>query len=256
MFQQQDEFKQIDDTAILWRYQDLPRYLDLLLKQQLFFCRADKFEDPFEGKYPVGNPDKLIQEYVERTAATQSSKKSFKNAKEEIEKMVEDSVSKRTFVTINSWHYNTDENYAMWKIYAKGTYGIAIQTTYERLKRSFKVADQSVFIGKVSYYDDLTAPLLSPESLKPFLCKRKMYEYENEIRCCYVISAEEKALNWQDQGSQDGIFINVDLNTLIERIYISPYSPKWIADIVKGINEKFGMNKEIMHSSIFDATEY
>ena len=128
MFQQKDEFKQIENAAILWRYQDLPRYLDLLLKQQLFFCRADRFEDPFEGKYPLRNKEELVKEQVEKMAG---SKKDFHKAQAAVDKLVEENVSKRPFVTINSWHYNTDENYAMWKIYAKGTYGIAIQTTYE-----------------------------------------------------------------------------------------------------------------------------
>ena len=256
MFQQQKEFEQIADEAVLWRYQDLPRYLDLLLKQQLFFCRADRFEDPFEGKYPLRNKDELIKEQVEKTAGSNIGRTAIEEAKQVVERLVENTISRRTFVTINSWHANTDENYAMWKIYARGTYGLAIQTTYEKLKQCFNATDKPVFIGKVNYYDEHNAPTLPADSLKPFLCKRKMYEYENEIRCCYVLSEKEENFNWQDQDSKDGIFINVDLSTLIERIYISPYSPKWIVDIVKGINEKFGIDKEIVHSSVFDSAEY
>ena len=54
----------------------------------------------------------------------------------------------------------------------------------------------------------------------------------------------------------NGVFIPVDLDTMIERIYISPYSPKWIRDIVEGINAKFNFNREIAHSKVFDSIDY
>lgn len=33
----------------LWRYQDFPKFVSLLDSGELFFTRADKFEDVFEG---------------------------------------------------------------------------------------------------------------------------------------------------------------------------------------------------------------
>lgn len=69
-------------------------------------------------------------------------------------------------------------------------------------------------------------------------------------------SEDEKEFIWQEQDNYDGIFVYVDLEMLIEKIYISPYSPKWIRDIVAGINEKFNIDKEIVHSKIFESEEY
>lgn len=254
MFQPHKDFKQIDDNAVLWRYQDLPRYIDLLLKKQLFFCKADRFEDPFEGQYTVGAKEDLVKAQVEELADDHADEQDVEKAKQQIEKITEERIAKRTYVTINSWHWNDIENYAMWKIYAKGTYGLAIQTTYERLKQCFGVTGQPVFIGKVDY-DDCEISLLN-DSLEPFLHKRKIYAYENEVRCCYVIPEENNAFNWEAQDTNNGVFIDVDLDMLIERIYISPYSPKWINDIVAGINDKFNIHKEIVHSTVFDSAEY
>jgi hypothetical protein len=248
MFQQKSEFKQIDDNSVLWRYQDLPRYLDLLLKQQLFFCRADRFEDPFEGKYPIHN--QLPGDIEKDRDSTSDSAEA--NEEEQRKK----NAIKRPFVTLNSWHSNKDENYAMWKIYAKGTYGLAIQTTYKRLKHCFHTTDKPVFIGKVNYYDDHEQSNFCDGSLLPFLSKRKIYQYESEVRCCYELPQNKSTFDWQAQGAEDGIFIPVDINILIERIYISPYSPKWIGDIVQGINEKFNINKEIVHSTVFESPDY
>ena len=253
MFQPHDEFEQPEDKAILWRYQDLPRYIDLLLKQQLFFSRADKFEDPFEGKYTLQSRKELIKEQLNNNNNKQEDEN---KVKEKVDQLAEEHLAKRTFVTINSWHQNNDENYAMWKIYARGDYGLAIQSTYERLKHSFNATDKQVFIGKVNYYNESNEPIPFGDELIPFLRKRRIYEYENEVRCCHVIPQEEKEFMWQEQDKYDGIFVTADLDTLIEKIYISPYSPNWIRDIVGGINERFNVKKEIVHSTVFDSEEY
>lgn len=68
MFQSKAPFEQPHDDEILWRHQDLPRYIDMLLRQQLFFSRADKFEDPFEGKYSLYKNEKLISEQLENNS--------------------------------------------------------------------------------------------------------------------------------------------------------------------------------------------
>ena len=253
MFQHHDEFEQPNDNAILWRYQDLPRYIDLLLKRQLFFSRADKFEDPFEGRYTLQSRKVWMKEQLNGSPSTDTDEN---KVREIVEQITEEHHAKRTFVTINSWHHNNDENYAMWRIYARGHYGLAVQTTYERLKRCFDVTDKKVLIGKVNYYNESCEPIPFGDELIPFLRKRRIYEYENEVRCCYVIPQEEKEFIWQEQDNYDGIFVSADLDTLIERIYISPYSPKWIRDIVAGINEKFNIRKDIIHSRVFDSEEY
>ena len=146
----------------------------------------------------------------------------------------------------------------MWKIYSKGNYGIALQTTYEKLKRCFEATDKPIHIGTLIYYDEKCDPVpIENDSFVPFLRKRRIYEYENEVRCCYALSQEEgKEFEWQQQDIYNGVFIPVDLDTMIERIYISPYSPKWLRDIVEGINEKFNLKKEIVHSKVFDSMDY
>ncbi|MDQ1391242.1 MAG: hypothetical protein QOF30_219, partial [Acidimicrobiaceae bacterium] len=37
------------DETTLWRYMDLPKFVSLLEKGALFFSRADKLGDPYEG---------------------------------------------------------------------------------------------------------------------------------------------------------------------------------------------------------------
>lgn len=45
----------IDRNQKIWRYMDFTKFMHLLTTKSLWFNRSDKFEDPFEGKYPLKN---------------------------------------------------------------------------------------------------------------------------------------------------------------------------------------------------------
>jgi hypothetical protein len=250
MFEEKEGFEQINDKDVLWRYQDLPRYLDLLIRKQLFFTRIDQFEDPFEGKYNI--PDKAGK-VMEGAAAL---KKTTQPAKKEYSELAEEHSRKRVAFTANTWHRNDDENYAMWNIYARN-YGVAIQTNYKKLKESFHKSDKPIYIGKVIYYKESAHQIPMDDPLAPFLHKRCMYQYENEIRCCYIMSeAEGNGFTWEEQDTYNGVFIPVDLDRLIERIYISPYAPDWFRNLVARTNETFNIQKEIVHSAVFQSENF
>lgn len=236
MFEEKPGFEQIEDEEVLWRYQDLPRYLDLLIRKQLFFTRIDQFEDPFEGKY-----NQLVKKQV---------------SEEELRRFAEKHSHTRVAVTVNTWHRNSDENYAMWNIYAKD-YGVAVQTTYKKLKDSFHKTDKPVYVGKVIYYNEEKDQMPKEDPLAPFIRKRRMYQYENEIRCCYILSQEaESGFMWEEQDTYNGVFLDVDLDILIERIYISPYAQQWFRDLIARTNEVFKIDKEIRHSSVFQSENF
>ena len=40
-----------DFNSVIWRYMDFAQLVSLLDKEALFFCRADKLGDPFEGAW-------------------------------------------------------------------------------------------------------------------------------------------------------------------------------------------------------------
>ena len=253
MFEEKEGFEQINDKEILWRYQDLPRYLDLLIRKQLFFTRMDQFEDPFEGKYNItGKADEIS----ERATVVNKAAQKQQSVKNEYSNLAEKHSRKRIAFTVNTWHRNDDENYAMWNIYAKN-YGVAVQTDYKKLKECFRKTDKSIYIGKVIYYNESAHQIPMDDPLAPFLHKRCLYQYENEVRCCYIMSdAEESGFKWEAQDNYNGVFIPVDLEVLIERIYISPYAPQWYRDLVARTNEAFHIHKEIVHSTVFQSENF
>jgi hypothetical protein len=244
MFEEKKGFEQIDDNKILWRYQDLPRYLDLLLRKQLFFTRIDQFEDPFEGKYNL--PEK----------ADPSKDPSVRETQQQYAHLIEKHSQNRIGVTVNTWHLNNNENYAMWNIYARSN-GVAVQTTYKNLKESFHVSDKPVHIGKVKYYSETNDQIPLHDPLAPFTHKRCIYQYENEVRCCYILpQTENNEYDWEEQGTYNGVFIPVDLNILFEKVYISPYAPRWFRDLIARTNDAFNIQKEIVHSTVFQSESF
>ena len=49
-------FRQPDSNDIkLWRYMDFTKFMGMLCSKGLYFCRADCFEDPFEGTFSKAN---------------------------------------------------------------------------------------------------------------------------------------------------------------------------------------------------------
>jgi hypothetical protein len=244
MFTPHEEFKSIDDDKLLWRYLDLPRYIDLLIKKKIFFCRADRFEDPFEGRFNKLSEEEFINNQVEKSGASLAD-------------FLQQHSKKRMSTTVNCWHQNNDENYAMWQIYSRGDFGIAIQTNFKCLKKSFEKTPAAIHIGKVNYFDESAESLAVDGEFSPFLNKRNVYNYENEVRCCYVAQeAKNENFDWERTDEPNGVFIEVDLKKLIQKLYISPNSPKWFKDVVKDINSKYGMDAELIQSKVFESLDF
>jgi len=43
--------KRLRSNQILWRYFDLAKFLDFLMRDRLYFARGDQFPDKFEGSF-------------------------------------------------------------------------------------------------------------------------------------------------------------------------------------------------------------
>jgi hypothetical protein len=212
--------------TIVWKYLDLSKFLDLLLSKQLFMSRSDKFEDQYEGTF---------------------SEPTF----EEIKKLAVDNPdflnyykTHREKVAVSSWHINEYESYAMWQIFTQNSEGLAIQSTIGRLQ---KAVDQEnnfdQYIGEVNYIDYKKEYIPFDDSFFPFLFKRKSFQYEREVRILTDTSKSSIQLN-------DGLKINVDINQLIERIYIHPKSENWYKKLVIELVEQLGFGFEIGKSDL------
>jgi hypothetical protein len=215
-----------DPDTIVWKYLDLSKFLDLLLSQKLFMSRSDKFEDQYEGTF---------------------SEPTF----EEIKKLATDNPeflnyykTHREKVAISSWHINEYESFAMWQIFTQNSEGLAIQSTIGRLQKALKPETNfTQYIGEVNYIDYKKEYIPFDDLFFPFLFKRKSFQYEREVRIISDISESKITIN-------DGLKINVDINQLIEKIYIHPKSENWYKKLVIQLVSELGFNFEIEKSDL------
>jgi len=267
-----------DDSAKVWRYMDLSQFMSLLERRSLYFTRADRFEDPFEGKYPRGNYEdrkSLVEEYREWWESIAAIHPELNPEEEVVEEVVEplksgplldDFNSDRMFF-LNCWHMNEYESAAMWDNYLKSDEGIAIQSRFDRLKSALQDHNYTIHIGKVQYLDYEEETIPEDNALWQYLCKRKSFQHERELRMLFDrlphtgeveydedVQAPAKRIDWSEQPK--GIHISVDLDKLIDAVYVAPTSPSWITDLIRNILGTYNVECIVNQSELFDEPPY
>lgn len=152
----------------------------------------------------------------------------------------------KSYFGINCWHINDHESAAMWSIYSNKGAVIAIQSTYKKFVDSFSDSPYIIHVSLIEYVDYLKDVTKWGNSFIPILQKGKSYEYEQEIRA--VIWSREGKNKELCDPIESGIRIKDNLNTLIEKIYIAPLTPKWIHNLIINILNKYNVSKPIEDS--------
>ena len=106
-----------------------------------------------------------------------------------------------------------------------------------------------ILLGKVSY-----KKIDRPNRWQVDLRKNRFYSYENEVRAVifdqYEREEGEKKFDCKPKHPQ-GLGVKVDLNKLIESVYVAPMSPEWFYNLVKHvITEKYHFNFPVCRSEI------
>lgn len=215
-----------DPNTIIWKYLDLSKFLDLLLSRKLFLSRSDKFEDQYEGTF-----SEPTFEEIKRLSENNPEFLSYYK-------------SHREKVVVSSWHINEYESFAMWQIFTQNSEGLAIQSTIGRLQKALEAEkDTQQFIGEVNYIDYKKEYIPFEDAFFPFLFKRKSFQYEREVRVLSDLSDQSIKIN-------DGLKIDIDINQLIEKIYIHPKSENWYKKLVIELVSKLGFDFEIEKSDL------
>ncbi|WP_316675024.1 DUF2971 domain-containing protein [uncultured Tolumonas sp.] len=234
----------------------LDKFINLLETQTLFFTPLESYAktDPFEGFQPKACLEQFIKTrndstQLPRVVASQLSADSefgsiIQEADRKFKEMYLDMIKG---TKVNCWHMNNHESEAMWKLYSENNKGICISTKISSLLNSIDITNltKDIHIGKVKYLDFFSEKLtpedyvINNDPLSPLL-KRKSYEHENEIRL-YIAHDVGEPIKPES--------INVNIATLIENIYISPYSDSLFESSVKAICTKFLPTKTFIGKS-------
>ena len=243
MYKEHPVFEKPENEDVkIWRFIDFQKYVSLLDIGALYFNRTDRFDDILEGTY-----SKAVFNAVQNQITDQSLKKAIIEGLTFTEKYF----VKGTY--LNCWHINDFESDAMWKLYT-GKNGVAIQSTFNRLTKSF-IDNREIYIGKVRYVDYATHLIGLDKkmwnSFDPFVHKRLSFQHEQELR---VVTTQYPE-NWNSNPSlfdnnPNGLYVKVDLEELIENIYVVPRAPSWFKDLAISVSEKYGLKKPIESSSL------
>jgi len=218
--------------ARIWRYMDFTTFVSVLHKSALFFPRADKLDDPFEGSFPKAN----IEQRADMAYLSEYYRMYLK------------------LTVINSWHLNGYESAAMWKLYLKSNEGIAIRSTFDRLTRSFTDRNaHKINVAKVKYINYTRDPPIREDSLSPYFHKRKNFQHERELRAVIQEFRYKKNgdICFDRSPFGDGLYVPVDLDLLVDRVYVAPGCPPWQRELVESVLDKYGLDKTVVASRLY-----
>lgn len=241
MYNEHPAFEKPEDENIsVWRYMDFTKFVSLLDKKAIYFSRADKLSDKFEGSLSITTISERKNIYTARgwtdwEGLSMERTRMFQNSRREI--------------FLNCWYMNQYESAAMWKLYVKNNEGIAIRSTFARLRDSFFPTSQEIFLGKVKYVDYQNCLIDEDNIFYAYMHKRQSFEYEHELRAGLIKRFEGAA-------PPAGLYIPCNLDALVEAVYVSPESSSWFKDLVVSILDKYALQKEIHCSSLDDDPVY
>jgi hypothetical protein len=239
----------VNNNIKVWRYINLAKFVDLIQTKTLFFTRADFLRemDKHEGTYLTKFSHQLNAMLSEKIIPLPDnfpmSLETHLLLQTQMDAYNEQTAIKQNF--INCWHMAEFENFAMWKIYSE-LFGVCIVSTYKRLcdsfiddKWNFHNEKYKINIGEVIYIDRNRSVIPQDNGFWPYMHKSIEFLYEHELRC----------IIWDIESQNQNMKIKVDVDSLIQEIYISPFAPHWFKPTVEDLCKTYGVAPQKVHQS-------
>jgi len=230
---------------------DFTKFVAMLDNRGLFFARASKLDDPFEGSYSRANEQLRPQVYTQAGLTPEQQKSLFGQLKVF-------SQQTKFWVLVNCWHMNEVESAAMWKLYTASNESVCIQSTYRRLR---EVLSEDRFAVSVVRYIDYESEWLPEGNLMyPYVHKRRSFAHERELRALHfdpppATLQGEGTIDFAHEPSNAGKWQSVELSKLVEKIYVAPAAPVWFRDLVKSVVRRYQLDVPVQQSDL-DATPF
>lgn len=225
----------------VWRYINFTEFMSILERGKLWFSNIRKFNDPYEGSIPQRNIQREIQEISEEADIELDLAKRFHS-------VVTGQAFPSTGGLVNCWNISEHESAALWEQYIDSSEGVAIATSVERLERAFHPEELDLTFGKIEYIDYEKESI--PRGKLPALYhKRKSFEHEKEFRVSIVHERD-------DRISESGRYMEVDLDILLDEVYLSPTAAEWFYDQVERVLDTYDVNCSLIKSDIYSDPVY
>ena len=246
-----------NQNQTIWRYMDLWKFESMLEDNGcLYFTRSDMFNDKLEGKYSDITLKNLEDKYLKIHGKTfvENWKALYYSKGDYI-----DAVKRNSLVSC--WHISDNENKNMWESYTSKKESIVIKSSIENIYKALKnIPNNNTFnidIGEVEYVNFHNTILeYKNHILEPLFYKDIEYKYEQELRIIVWKRPENNILNTNLSNFNvcQGGSLNIDLDILIEEIYISPNSSDDFMEKIKQLLPDNLKNKVIKKSVLENET--
>ncbi len=232
---------------------DVVKFIELIDSSSIFFPSQKLLSeiDPFEGALAVGNiayRELSFQSLPEEHQKLYESEDVWKQIQELERQSGVRYKQQRNAMYVSCWHMNEGESAALWSSYLSSAEGVAITTTYKKLKEAFSKLEENFFIGKVEYIDYKNSIIPSGNCFYLATHKRKSFEHERELRIVHH-DIKDFLVNPMKDFPEAKKF-KVNLEELIEEIYISPAAPLWIFDLIDSICKKYNFSFRLNRSDL------
>jgi hypothetical protein len=157
----------------------------------------------------------------------------------------------------------------MWQVYSRFNEGLAIQSTFSRLTSSFcgfklipkdLPAPKAIYAGLVYYIDyDHGVFLDRHRALNGFsllIHKRRSFEYEKEVRVVCRIPQNCGTPVADMIPRYTGIYVDCDIDRLIETVYVSPSAPTYFLEAVAAICDRFDVKASVIQWDLMSKPHY
>ena len=262
-------------SAKLWRYMDFTKLHNLCRTSKLYFASAHHLreKDPFEGSYTLYHSTYQLVGTVggeqderwitERHTPPPDWDDRTWRWSQDVDLNIRMNLNKYMF--INSWHMNDNESLAMWKLYDPAGYGVAVVSSFDRLRESLAANEEPIRIGCVTYIDYNADEKWLGNYYDPFIHKHKAFAHEREVRAiawdsrwnaCLERLHREMATKYYFQtepvnfgndrqnvareeltesalSPPAGIGFDCDLDRLIDCIVVSPTAQQWVVEEIR-----------------------
>jgi len=241
----------VSADVTLWRYFRPKRLVDALTTSTLYFAAPTEFDDKFEGAVRASLAGTPVGGYSGFEALLRN---------------------RRSLYKINCWHEADCENNMMWQLYATTGRGVAIRTTLAKVRKALKPyklgqgpLNDVLWCGRVKYIDfekdgvpSNASPPVGP--LKRLFYKHLPFRSEREFR--FVVDLDDVALASGDRRpSADGVFVDVNLEDLVEAIVLGPNlagsdEDKIQRDLIREAAISAGLSDRIVASALEGTPRY
>jgi hypothetical protein len=246
-----------DETRVC-RYIDFTGLVALLEHRCLHFSRLEAFNDKHEGflncltdddHYDVSDAGNLV-----RISSHQLDDRSRKNSAEFKHFVSPLSAAIVKATGVHCWRVDCGESHAMWKVFGRTDFSVAIKSTVGSLLRSLQLSEYIMFIGNVQYIDYANTKVPMSNMMNAIFHKSAYFAEERELRlaCNKVIdrAAPHFLANSYVPMPLDGVDVPVRLDILIDEIVVSPYAADWFVRLVEAVVRRYGLTASVVPSII------